>query len=91
MKNLNKMIREFDLETDSTGNLTVPALFKLITITIDRMDQLANKLSAVRNENLTLRNENAKMHVLLNQYNQIMAGIMPKTAAATAFVHTLLN
>ena len=91
MKNFNKFVKEFDLETDSTGNLTTSALFKLITITIDRMDQLANKLSAVRNENNTLRNENAKLHNLIASYNKIMAEIMPKTAASTAFVHTLLN
>ena len=91
MKNLNKFIREFDLQTDGQGNLTTSALLKLITISIDRMDELANKLSAVRNENITLRNENAKLHNLIASYNKIMAEIMPKTAAATVFVETILN
>ena len=86
-----KFVKEFDLETDSTGNLTPASLFKLVTICTDRLAGLAAALSAVRNENNTLREENKKMHVLLNQYNQIMAEIMPKTAASTAFVHTLLN
>ena len=91
MKNFYKFVKEFDLETDKSGNLTEGAMFELISITVDRMDQLANILSAVRNENLALRSENKKLHLLLNQYNQIMAEIMPKTAAATVFVHTLLN
>ena len=91
MKNFYKFVKEFDLETDKSGNLTEGAMFELISITVDRMDQLANIVSAVRNENLALRSENKKLHLLLNQYNQIMAEIMPKTAAATAFVHTLLN
>ena len=91
MKNFYKFVKEFDLETDKSGNLTEGAMFELISITVDRMDQLANILSAVRNENLALRSENKKLHLLLNQYNQIMAEIMPKTAAATVFVETILN
>ena len=91
MENFYKFVKEFDLETDSAGNLTVASLFKLVKICTDRLDELAAALSAQRNENITLRNENKKLHLLLNQYNQIMAEIMPKTAASTAFVHTLLN
>ena len=91
MKNFQRFIDEFGIELDSTGNISTAGFMKLITISTKRLDELAAALSAQRDVNITLREENKKLHNLISEYNKTFLKFYPELLVSRAIAESLIN